>query len=487
MNPPPPYHDNTTINQTRNRNISINSIVDPSNLDIINDEESFNEETPLINEKILEHYEANNRKKRGKISNCSKIILLIIFALFIFILGNIIYFTFTLNKQIHLSYSDTNTSDITITWITLSNSPLETIYIEIFNGNQSFVPIINPSVDTFSFLYLFNRYIYSSKVIVGNNNSISYKIVDDNINWKSEEYYYKSDNNRNSQTVLIYGDMGYANNRILNNINDEVNQNSIDFILHVGDFAYNFEDYFGTTSDLFFSNIEKIAAITPYMAIPGNHEHYNNFSFYKNVFNMPLKSQFDNLFYNLDKPPIKFININSEVYYFDSLKPTIQTQTNFIKNQITNVNRSKFPWLIVTGHRPMYCSSDDNDFCSRWKTDPLRLALEEILFASNTTLYISGHEHNYERICPIFNGQCQNNMSTLRTYYKLNGLYPIHLITGAAGNKERLSNFVKNPPQFSIFRKCDYGYGLLYANYTHLVWTQKGAHGNVIDKFVITN
>ena len=202
---------------------------------------------------------------------------------------------------------------------------------------------------------------------------------------------------------------------------------------------------------------------------------------------MPLKEQFDNLFYNLDKPPIKFININSEVYYFDSLKPSIETQTNFIKSQLTNVNRTKYPWIIVTGHRPMYCSSDDNDYCTRWQTDPLRLALEDIFFRNNITLYISGHEHNYERICPIYNGICQINMSGLISRYNLNKLFPIHLVTGAAGNKEGLSKFVKNPQQFSIIRKYEYGYGLLYANYTHLVWTQKETHGNVIDRFVILN
>ena len=483
MNPPPPYHDNTNINGNAYRNDNINQ----PRIDIINDEESFNEETPLINEKILEHYEANMHRKRGRLSTCSKIILLIIFTIFIFILGNIIYFTFAINNQIHLSFSDTNTSDVTITWITLTNSPLESIYIELFNGNQSFMPIVEPSIDTFSFLFLFNRYIYSSKVNVGNNKSISYKIIDDNINWKSKSYNYKSNINKDSQNVLIYGDMGYSNNRILNNVHDEVKQNDIDFILHIGDFAYNFEDYFGTTSDLFFSNIEKIASETPYMAIPGNHENFNNFSFYKHVFNMPLKPQFDNLFYNLDKPPIKFININTEAYYFESLKPTIETQTNFIESQLKDINRTKYPWLIVTGHRPMYCSSDDNDYCTRWQTDPLRLALEDTFFIRNITLYISGHEHNYERICPIFNGQCQENMSTLKTYYKVNGLYPIHIITGAAGNKEKLSDFLESPEQFSLFRKCDYGYGLLYANYTHLIWTQKGTHGNVIDRFVITN
>ena len=41
MNPPPPYHDNTYIN----RNVNINSVNEPPRLDILNDEESFNEES----------------------------------------------------------------------------------------------------------------------------------------------------------------------------------------------------------------------------------------------------------------------------------------------------------------------------------------------------------------------------------------------------------------------------------------------------------
>ena len=61
------------------------------------------------------------------------------------------------------------------------------------------------------------------------------------------------------------------------------------------------------------------------------------------------------------------------------------------------------------------------------------------------------------------------------------------LVTGGAGNKEGLSDFAKNTPEFSIFRRKEYGFGLLYANFTHLIWTQKGTHGNVIDEFVITN
>ena len=68
-------------------------------------------------------------RKKGikKLSTCNKLILLILkkFGLFLFIMGNIIYFTFTVNKQIHLSYADTNTSDIKISWITFTNSPLD--------------------------------------------------------------------------------------------------------------------------------------------------------------------------------------------------------------------------------------------------------------------------------------------------------------------------------------------------------------------------
>ena len=33
----------------------------------------------------------------------------------------------------------------------------------------------------------------------------------------------------------------------------------------------------------------------------------------------------------------------------------------FVTNEIKHINRTLYPWVIVTGHRPMYCSVDTND------------------------------------------------------------------------------------------------------------------------------
>ena len=90
-----PYHDNTNI-----KNFNINGIVQLRIKIILNDEESFNEETPLINEKILQHYEANMRK-RGikKLSTCNKIILFIILTIFIFIIKKYNLFYIRLNNK----------------------------------------------------------------------------------------------------------------------------------------------------------------------------------------------------------------------------------------------------------------------------------------------------------------------------------------------------------------------------------------------------
>ena len=29
------------------------------------------------------------------------------------------------------------------------------------------------------------------------------------------------------------------------------------------------------------------------------------------------------------------------------------------------INRAKRPWIITIGHRPMYCSNDDDDDCAK--------------------------------------------------------------------------------------------------------------------------
>ena len=448
---------------------------------------SNNEETPLLedNTKLAKLYSRNSKKKvvrNTRLSILAKCSCCAFLTLFLLISLNLVYFSFSVNNQMHLSFSNSDTTNLTATWVSLFNPNNKPLYLEVYNSNLSVSNLIQATVTYYCAPGSLSRYIMEATINTENYKfPIQYRI--NSRDFVSNYYTATLPTQNNSKNLIIYADMGYLFDYAAHSIHNEVDTGNYDLIFHVGDIAYNMDWYFGTVSDLFFSEIEGFSSKIPYMVVPGNHENANNFSFYKNLFNMPDKNEYDNLFYSLDIPPIKMININTEAYYFKSLEPTIETQYNFIINELNTTDRKLFPWLIVTGHRPMYCSSDDNDDCVSWKKDKLRLALESVFYKYNVTLFISGHEHKYERVCPVFNGVCQNTSSIYN--YKLNGLLPIHIITGAAGNIEGLGGFNKSPNNFSLVRIKNYGYGTLLANYSQLNWKQKGLDMNVLDEFTI--
>lgn len=98
-------------------------------------------------------------------------------------------------------------------------------------------------------------------------------------------------------------------------------------------------------------------------------------------------------------------------------------------------NRKIRPWIILYGHRPMYCTSKKED-CS-WKHNKLkngfppsnRFALEDLLFLTGVDLAFWGHMHNYQRTLPIFNNKIYN-VSCKDVY--INPGATVHIITGAA-------------------------------------------------------
>ena len=56
-----------------------------------------------------------------------------------------------------------------------------------------------------------------------------------------------------------------------------------------------------------------------------------------------------------------------------------------------NENRQKVPWIVVHGHRSLYCSCDSD--CDAGAL-LLRVGLEELLFENGVDFFFNGHEHN---------------------------------------------------------------------------------------------
>ena len=183
--------------------------------------------------------------------------------------------------------------------------------------------------------------------------------------------------------------------------------------MHVGDYAYDLQDGNGAWGDAFQASIEPITSSTPYMGCEGNHEGAMSFGHYSNRFavfagdnssgttpNIPgVVGGPNNHWYTYSVGPVFFAAMSTEAYFFYN---GVQAQYEFLDAQLAAVDRSVTPWVIVYGHRSIYCSCDTD--CDGAATT-VRLGPKgdgvygmETLFAKHKVdLFINGHEHDYER------------------------------------------------------------------------------------------
>lgn len=98
---------------------------------------------------------------------------------------------------------------------------------------------------------------------------------------------------------------------------------------------------------------------------------FSNFSNYRARFNMPGNTE--NLFYSFNMGPVHFIGFSTELYYFLNygIKP-LAKQYEWLKNDLREANkpenRKLRPWIVTFGHRPMYCSNDNDKDCRQLTT-----------------------------------------------------------------------------------------------------------------------
>lgn len=237
-------------------------------------------------------------------------------------------------------------------------------------------------------------------------------------------------------------------------------------------------------------NIEQVAANVPYMVSIGNHENSagNLAHFTERFRNMPSNSGTvesantpslapNNWYFSWDAGLVHYISMSTEVYFGVSGGPdgTLEKQFEWIIADLekAQANRANVPWIIVQGHRSIYCSCDgDCDGSASTvkvgvkQTDgSLKYGMEEVLFKYGVDLFINGHEHDYERSWPVYNDTSdQSNVNPKGTIY---------VVTGAAGSSELHEPFTREQPEWSAYRSNTFGYSRMYIhNTTHLHWQQ---------------
>lgn len=187
---------------------------------------------------------------------------------------------------------------------------------------------------------------------------------------------------------------------------------------------------------------------------------------------------------------------------FEGSEAEILTSLNWLEQDLAEANRyrKERPWIIVLGHRPLYCTSyaSPSDTTCLTETQTLRDGMldtttntrshgvEEVLAKYKVDIYMCGHRHNFERTYPVLKGKLSST-----SYH--NAPSPFEYLVGNSGNYELTIPFnTTGPfPDWSASRYSGYGYSTVKATkhsleLTHWGVSNNGTNDHIVDYVIVT-
>jgi len=251
----------------------------------------------------------------------------------------------------------------------------------------------------------------------------------------------------------------------------EKNKTEISALVHMGDFAYDLESQAGKRGDKFMEAIQPIAANIPYMVFAGNHETNFNFSNMNMRFKMPNFNNTQNHLYSFNLGNIHFVVYDVELLEVqpELLNITVAWLAEDLKQ--ANANRAERPWIVVTTHRPLYCSKKHEDCMTSATRYP---TIEDVIYDNKVDLFISGHVHYYERMFPIRRyglADYEKVPGDVNNNYIKNAKAPVYILQGIAGHDD-YPNHKKaaKPKEFAAYIDTTYSINTIKAfNSTHML------------------
>ncbi|XP_057784787.1 probable inactive purple acid phosphatase 27 isoform X2 [Salvia miltiorrhiza] len=389
----------------------------------------------------------------------------------------------------HVASVDSTATSMRLTWVSGNQSPQQVQYGDAQTANSSVSTFSqadmctspameSPAVD---FGWHDPGFIHSALLTgLHPSTSYSYKYGSDLVGWSDEmKLTTPPASGTDALKFLAYGDMGKApldssiehyiqpgSVSVIKAMEEQVSSGGVDSIFHIGDISY--ATGFMAEWDFFLHLISPLASQLSYLTAIGNHErdYVDSGSVYptpdsggecgvayETYFPMPTAAK-DEPWYSIEQGPVHFTVISTEHNW------TLNSQQyEWMNKDMAAVNRTTTPWLIFTGHRPMYTSAPGNPIfpsVDDWFVD----AVEPLLLQNKVDLVLFGHVHNYERTCGVYNGSCKGmptkDANGVDTYDHSNYTAPVHAVIGMAGFK--LDDFTQNDNSWSLARISKFGY-----------------------------
>ena len=225
--------------------------------------------------------------------------------------------------------------------------------------------------------------------------------------------------------------------------------------LLAGDVVY--ADGLGARWDSGMRLLEPLASTRLLAACAGNHEVERGESFLPFIARFPTPYTWSGsptpLQYTFTQGPVQVIVLNTYAGAAGMLR-----QAAWLRGVLGAIDREATPWVVALCHAPFY-SSFSNKLYSK-AGQPLRWAVEELLYAAGVDILVSGHVHAYERSHPVFNGT-------------LDACGMTQLVVGDAGAYGGPHiGWAEPQPGWSAFRTATFGAGRLeFVNASHTRWT----------------
>ncbi|XP_001347202.1 Acid phosphatase (macronuclear) [Paramecium tetraurelia strain d4-2] len=373
-------------------------------------------------------------------------------------------------QRISLGYYYTNYNKeddiIDITYNTQSYCPQGFLHIFDDNGIDSWIKIRETRILNMSKIYenSSQQFTYVTYINIVSLNSqtiqrlgqIYYYEIYGDIQTKSSKYQFKvplKQYDNKEHKIIFFGDMdsNWTGNKSKQTFDwfqsIQYNQSVYDALIFEGDMAYDLESQDCQQGDWWLRNMTTFTSYYPLLSTPGNHDSGANyeFDFYRMSFLSPDKSQYNTRknyynFYSVDLGLVHYIFYNpTNIVYDDSNQQQIDEMVQIMENDLNqaNQNREKVPWIIVNSHFPMYCSDSSDNQCSQ-NFIALR-PFADLFTKYRVAIYMSAHQHNYERDAPFINNQSQVNTGLItdgpEQHLVKNSAAPIYVVEGSAGQE----------------------------------------------------
>lgn len=191
------------------------------------------------------------------------------------------------------------------------------------------------------------------------------------------------------------------------------------------------------------------------MTTPGNHEGFYNWTAFTNRYKMPYEKSGGNgnFWFSYDYGNVHTISLSTEDCFDEGCDQMVWFENDL---KMAAANRDSVPWIVLSLHRPVYCS-DDSQYDSHSPGGEFQAALEPYLLQYDVDLVIQGHMHAYERIHPVNNGKVtvrprrdESTGGDVDVYHS-QGKGPVYVVQGNTGAMQ-FERWVHPQPQWSAVR-----------------------------------